>query len=636
MGTALLRCHCNNLFFLCVSFDPSHAVHVCLSRKRNAIYLYISSYLEARSNMPSKQISSCELVELNSSSEHFETESQERGKRKKQNNFNRAAECSVSVDVNPFCVDKAIGKEILFHKHEEERQMKAFSPFGSFEDLYFDASSPPFQSCGEEIKTAVIVKSEDSELCEPQEKSEKFNLESLALLKNYGYRFRHLRGQKIEVVGCALRSAKGNERKVSTDKIIRIAGERFIHSAIKRCNDLSKDSHAFSNKPLGLSAVDTKDIELVENLLAAAEAVGQKKFRHARKLLSRCCEGPSVKGTPSQRLVNCFSAALSEKIDHQIGRETSKTFQKKLQLLDFEDAVMSQKSANLAFHKKVPFSQVSQFAGVQAVIEHVGGADKVHIIDFVIMNGGSCILIMQALAARDGKPIEHLRITAIGTKSRERIEETGKRLMNFAESVKLPFSFNAVMVADMLDLNENLFDLNAEEVVVVQSSYLFSSMIAKSDRLEYVMRVIRNINPSIMVIIENEGNHNSSVFVKRFVEALFYYGAFFDCMEDCMERSDQNRLIVELKHFSPAIQNIVVAEEKERTTRQVDMSVWRAFFKRFAMVELELSKSSLYQASLIVNKFSCGSSCTLDRDGKCLIIGWKGTPIHSLSAWKFD
>lgn len=590
---------------------------------------------EAISDMPSMQSNSCELVELFSSSEDFEFENEEHGKRKKRSDLNRDGDCSVSVNANPFCSDNSSSKEKHLNKHQEERQLESFSSFGSFEDLCVDASSPPIQSCQEDITKLVIVKSKDSEIGEPQkQKSDFLFLESLSLLKNYGYRFRHLKGEKIEVVGNCERS-RGNERKVSTDAIIRLAGEGFIQSSIRRSNELSDDSQEYSNKLLGLSAEDTQDIKLVKNLLASAEKVGQKNFRDARKLLNRCCKWSSDKGNPVQRLVYYFSAALSEKIDHHIGRDTSKSFKKKVQLLDFEEAVMNQKSANIAFHKEVPFPQVSQFAGVQAIIEHVADANKVHIIDFVIMNGSSCIVLMQALAARDGKPIEHLTITAIGTKSQQRIEETGMRLINFAESIKLPFSFNVVMVADMLDLNENLLKLNAEEVVVVQSSYLFSTLIAKSDRLEYVMRVIRNINPSIMVIIESAGNHNSSVFVKRFVEALFYYGALFDCMADCMQSSDENRLLVEQIHFSPAIENIVVADGKERTTRQVDMSVWRAFFKRFAMVELELSQSSLYQASLIVNKFSCGSSCTLDRDGKCLIIGWKGTPVHSLSAWKF-
>ncbi|KAJ6952326.1 hypothetical protein NC653_041461 [Populus alba x Populus x berolinensis] len=53
------------------------------------------------------------------------------------------------------------------------------------------------------------------------------------------------------------------------------------------------------------------------------------------------------------------------------------------------------------------------------------------------------------------------------------------------------------------------------------------------------------------------------------------------------------------------------------------------------MVETDLSSSSLYQAKLIVKKFNFASSFTPDVDGKSLVFGWKGTPLHSLSAWNF-
>jgi len=62
----------------------------------------------------------------------------------------------------------------------------------------------------------------------------------------------------------------------------------------------------------------------------------------------------------------------------------------------------------------------------------------------------------------------------------------------------------------------------------------------------------------------------------------------------------------------------------------------RAFFSRFRMVEVGFSESSLYQASLIPKQFPYGDSCTLEKNGNCLIIGWEGTPLHSLSAWKFS
>ena len=84
------------------------------------------------------------------------------------------------------------------------------------------------------------------------------------------------------------------------------------------------------------------------------------------------------------------------------------------------------------------------------------------------------------------------------------------------------------------------------------------------------------------------------------------------------------------------IRNIVAMEGNGRIARSVKMEVWSAFFARFRMVELGFSDSSLYQANLVIKQFPCASSCTLDRIGKSVIVGWKGTPVHSISIWKFS
>lgn len=61
-------------------------------------------------------------------------------------------------------------------------------------------------------------------------------------------------------------------------------------------------------------------------------------------------------------------------------------------------------------------------------------------------------------------------------------------------------------------------------------------MIAQPERLECLMRVIRSIDPCVVVVSEVEANHNSLVFVNRFIEALFYFSAFFDCLEACLNQ----------------------------------------------------------------------------------------------------
>ncbi|KAA8527377.1 hypothetical protein F0562_034908 [Nyssa sinensis] len=497
-----------------------------------------------------------------------------------------------------FYQDKKTEEGLLLSKCQQEQQRRIL------DDLYLDIVSPPFQSHQQEISKLVSFQTENSEPVEPnKEQPFAFPCASFGILQNCGSKFRRSDGEKTNVQTYDTACTESCVLKLSTETIMRHAAEKFIQSSSRRVDNLSIFSHPFNGSFFGYSDKVTKDVGLVQYLLASAEKVGQQQFRLAGKLLNQCDELSSNTGNPVQRIVYYFSEALREKIDRETGRNRLKSFVKK-QSPDLEEEMMRTNSTLIAFHQEVPFFQVNQFSGMQAILENVAGARKVHVIDLEIRNGTHCTILMQALAARCECPVELLKITAVGTKSKPKIEETGLRLMSFAQSMNLPFTFNVVMVSDMLDLNEDLFDLEAEEAVAVYSPYFLFSIIARPDRLECFMRMMRSINPCIMVVAEVEANLNSPVFVNRFVETLFFYGAFFDCLEDCMDRNNSNRMISESIYFFHAIQNIVSAEGEERTIRHVNINIWRAFFARFGMTEIELSMSSLYQASLVVKNFA--------------------------------
>ncbi|KAL3508159.1 hypothetical protein ACH5RR_033541 [Cinchona calisaya] len=393
-------------------------------------------------------------------------------------------------------------------------------------------------------------------------------------------------------------------------------------------------SHPYVSSFGGLCEEYSKNVQLVQYLLASAEKVGEKQFERAGKLLLECDELSSVQGNPVERLVYYFSGALHERIDRETGTVTPKILGK-MQSLDLLDTISGFTPDIIAMKTFIPFSQVSQFAGIQAILDQVADATKIHIVNLEIRTGMHYTILMQAIATRSQNPLEYLKVTAVGNKSRTKIEETGKLFSSFAQALNLKFSFNIVMVADILDLNENLFEIKADEAVAVWVEYYLMFMIGRQDMLESLMKVIKAIHPRVMIVTEVEGNHNSQVFVTRFIEALFHYGAFYDCLEDCLKHDRANRMFVESIYFSQAIRNIVATEGEERTIRHVAVNVWKAFFALFGMVQVELSMSSMYQANLVLNNFDSWNSCTLDVDGKSLLIGWKGTPIHSLSAWKF-
>ncbi|CAI9755991.1 unnamed protein product [Fraxinus pennsylvanica] len=105
-------------------------------------------------------------------------------------------------------------------------------------------------------------------------------------------------------------------------------------------NDKSQDSELIEPKKkreyvfpqgsiLGPSTVDSKEIQLVQNLPSSAEKVGEKQCDRVMKRVRECDRTSSSEGTHVQRLVFYFREAFYEKIDRETGRITPKGLGKK-------------------------------------------------------------------------------------------------------------------------------------------------------------------------------------------------------------------------------------------------------------------------------------------------------------------
>ncbi|KAL8481221.1 hypothetical protein ACS0TY_027665 [Phlomoides rotata] len=344
----------------------------------------------------------------------------------------------------------------------------------------------------------------------------------------------------------------------------------------------------------------------------------------------------SPTGTPIQRLVFYFSEALL----HKIAKETGRILPKDSHVDPLEQVMIPNMPLQNAFYKEYPLSRINKLVGVQAVLDHLKGAKKIHIIDLVIRSGLHWMILMQALASGVVHPVEHLKITVLAkTEWKANLEKTEEQLVSFAHSLHLNFSFKMVLVEEILDLHPTRFDRVGDESVSVYAAHTLMSMVGCVDRLDHLMTVMRSLSPCVMIVTELEVNCNSPNFIGRFVESLFFSGALLDSLVDCFKNDESSRVNAESIMIRSCIKNVVSTEGEQRKIRLVNMSVWRAFFARHALVETELmglSVSPLEQASMGVQSLACGESFTLYMDGKCLIVGWKGTPLSSLSAWKFQ
>ncbi|GLT32611.1 hypothetical protein SLA2020_072660 [Shorea laevis] len=84
------------------------------------------------------------------------------------------------------------------------------------------------------------------------------------------------------------------------------------------------------------------------------------------------------------------------------------------------------------------------------------------------------------------------------------------------------------------------------------------------------------------------------------------------------------------------IRSIVVAEDDDRIFSHMKIDAWRSRFARLGLVETNLGSSSLLQVELLAQMSAPRNSCTVNMNGKSLIFNRKGTPVISVSPWKFN
>ncbi|XP_027936285.1 DELLA protein RGL1-like [Vigna unguiculata] len=510
--------------------------------------------------------------------------------------------------------------ELNTHEDQSQKQQRSFDfDHVTSEEFNFESVQPPKKFSFQETKGQ-----KDKQVLPS-------SLASLELLSNYGRRFNKIGTQNIR---CSVETCF-SPQKLSTEEIIRVAGARYLQHSTQWHHDLCIPMHPYGMSLGVLSEEENRGVELAQFLLAAAERVGCQQFERASMLLSHLLWNSSGGGgSPVERVVFHFSQALLERIKRETSGKVTLNKCVKNEEREMIEKLRLDTNMALTCHEKIPFNQVMQFAGVQAIVEHVAFQTRIHLINLDIGCGVQCTALMQALAERHERQVELLKITAIGLQGKTRLEETGKRLVSFAESLNLPFLYKIVFVRSITEIKAEQFGIEDNEAVAVYSPYMLRTMVSDFVSLEHLMRVMRKIRPTIMIVLELEAKHNSPSFVNRFIEALFFYAAFFDCIDTCMKQDYECRMRLE-GILSEGIRNIVAMEDGERRVRDVKIDVWRRFFARYSMVETAFSESSLYQANLVTKKFECGNFCTVERNGKCLILGWKGATIHSISAWKF-
>ncbi|KAJ0037533.1 hypothetical protein Pint_23838 [Pistacia integerrima] len=437
---------------------------------------------------------------------------------------------------------------------------------------------------------------------------------------------------------------------------------------------------------LGELKSEQRGLCLIHLLVACANHVAAGSVENANISLEHISHLASPDGDTMQRIAAYFTEALADRMLkawpglHKALNSTK--------ISSVTEEILAQK----LFFDLCPFLKLSYVITNQAIIEAMEGEKMVHIIDLNFFEPAQWINLLQTLSARpEGPP--HLRITGIHER-KEVLEQMALRLTDEAEKLDIPFQFNPI-VSKLENLDVESLRVKTGEALAVSSVLQLHSLLAMDDEMpkrnsptasktqnsSHLQRVLQmnqrtlgewlekdsvhlyspspdsasvstplslaaspkmgsflnalwGLSPKLMVVTEQESNHNGSTLMERVMDALNFYAALFDCLESTLPRGSIGRQKVEKMLFGEEIKNIIACEGTERKERHEKLEKWILRLELAGFGRVPLSYHGILQAKRLLQNYGYDGYRIKEENG-CLVICWQDRPLFSVSAWRF-
>jgi hypothetical protein len=134
---------------------------------------------------------------------------------------------------------------------------------------------------------------------------------------------------------------------------------------------------------------------------------------------------------------------------------------------------------------------------------------------------------------------------------------TSKRLVDFAQSINLPFEF-IPLIQNLDSLKPNMLQLRTGEALAINCMLQLHGLLEEAPvALESFLGMLYSLNPKVATLADRDMSNNQPIFLDRFADALNHYSILFYSLDVTLPPSSSERIRVEQLWFWKEIANIV-------------------------------------------------------------------------------
>ncbi|KAJ6326938.1 hypothetical protein OIU77_027253 [Salix suchowensis] len=370
---------------------------------------------------------------------------------------------------------------------------------------------------------------------------------------------------------------------------------------------------------------------LFDQLYKAAEMVGTGNFSHAQGILARLNQqlSPigqqlSPTGKPLNRAAFYFTEALQLLLlmnNNPVAAPPSRS------PTPFD--VIFKMSAYKILSEVSPLIQFGNFTSNQALLEAVGNADRIHIVDFDIGFGAQWASFMQELPRNRGA--RSLKTTAFASPSTHHPVELSlmrDNLTQFANEIGLSFELDVINFDSLEQHCYSLpfFRTSEHEAVVVNFPIWCSSN--QPSALPSLLRFIKQLSPKIVVSLDRGCDRSDLPFPQHIVHALQSYTHLLDSL-DAVNATTDDVSKIERFLLQPRIESTVLG-----SLRATDkMPNWKTIFSSAGFSPVTFSNFTETQAECMLKR-NPARGFHVEKQQALLVLFWQRRELMSASAWR--